>query len=231
MPVEPETGSSAILFDLDGTLLDTPNAIAEHFAAAAETVTGAHPGVEAARRLVGRPLPEMAAALSGSDPDSAVAQAVSEEYLSRYRELIVPKAADLLFPGVLDGLARLAAAGLALAVVTSKKHSSAELILDAAGLRAGFGAVVGADDVTHPKPHRDSADLALARLGLPAAGPAGAVVGDTAADIELATGLGIFSVGVTYGVFTANQIAAAAPDHIAPTFDDVVRILLLRHRK
>ncbi len=226
-----ENPSSAVLFDLDGTLLDTPSAIAEQFAAAVEAVTGADPGIEAARRLVGRPLSEMAATLSGSAVDSATAQAVSDEYSTRYREVIVPKAADLLFQGVLGGLARLADAGLVLAVVTSKRHASAELILDSAGIRDHFGAVVGADDVEHPKPHRASGDLALRTLGLADAGPAGAVIGDTAADIGLGDALGTFTVGVTYGVYSSSQIAATAPDHIAHTFDDVVHTLLTRNRK
>ncbi|WP_084530518.1 HAD family hydrolase [Nocardia miyunensis] len=226
-----ETPSSAVLFDLDGTLLDTPGAIAEQFASAVEAVTGVDPGVAAARRLVGRPLLEMAAGLSGSSTDSVIAQLVSEEYLTRYRELIVPKAADLLFAGVLGGLGRLADADLALAVVTSKKHASAELILESAGIRDAFAAVVGADDVEYPKPHRASGDLALTTLGLAEAGPAGAVVGDTASDIELGDALGAFTVGVTYGVCSTHQIASAAPDHVAHTFDDVVDTLLIRNRK
>lgn len=226
-----ETPTSAVLFDLDGTLLDTPGAIAEQFARAVETVTGVDPGIGAARRLVGRPLPEMAATLSGAPADSGTAQAVSDEYLTRYRELIVPKAADLLFPGVVGGLARLAAAGLALAVVTSKKHASAELILESAGIRDVFAAVVGADDVEHPKPHRASGDLALATLGLADVGPAGAVIGDTAADIELGDALGAFTVGVTYGVYSTHQIVSAAPSYVAHTFYDVVDTLLIRNRK
>lgn len=234
MPVEKistEIASSAVLFDLDGTLLDTPGAIAEQFASAVETVTGVNPGIDAARRLVGRPLSEMAAALSGSAVESATAQAVSDEYVARYREVIVPAAAGLLFPGVRGGLARLADAGLALAVVTSKKHASAELILESAGIRDDFAAVVGADDVEYPKPHRASGDLALATLGLADAGPAGAVIGDTSADIELGDALGTFTIGVTYGVYSAYQITSTAPDHVAHTFDDVVRTLLTRHRK
>ncbi|MQY22241.1 HAD family hydrolase [Nocardia macrotermitis] len=226
-----ETPSSAVLFDLDGTLLDTPGAIAEQFVLAVEAVTGVDPGVGVARRLVGRPLLEMAAELSGSPADSATAQRVSEEYLTRYREVIVPEAADLLFPGVVGGLGRLADAGLALAVVTSKKHASAELILQSAGIRDAFAAVVGADDVDQPKPHRASGDLALSTLGLTEAGAGGAVVGDTAADIGLGDALGTFTVGVTYGVCTTGQIASATPDHVAHTFYDVVDTLLLRHRK
>ncbi|RDI53407.1 HAD family hydrolase [Nocardia mexicana] len=222
------TQRSALLFDLDGTLLDTPRAIAEQMSLAVEAVTGVRPEVEAARALIGAPLERMAGSLSGTDPDSPTAQAISADYVTRYRDLIVPKAADLLFSGVRGGLERLARNGFALAVVTSKKHHSAELILDAAGIRELFEAVVGEDDVDHPKPHRDSADAALAALGLEAAGPGGAVVGDTAADIGLGSAIGTFTVGVTYGVYSTYQITAAAPDSVAHTFDDVTRIVLAR---
>ncbi|MFC9996877.1 HAD family hydrolase [Nocardia sp. NPDC127526] len=226
MPVE--SAHSAALFDLDGTLLDTPRAIAEQFAIAVERVTGVHPGEEAARRLIGAPLEKMAAALSGSDPESATAQSISEEYLTRYRELIVPKAADLVFAGVREGLERLTHQGFALAVVTSKRHHSAELILEAAGIRDLFAAVVGADDVSHPKPHRESADVALELLDRADAGPAGAVIGDTAADIGLGSAIGAFTVGVTYGVYSTEQISMATPDFIAHTFGDVTRAVLGR---
>lgn len=226
-----ESARSAVLFDLDGTLLDTPRAIAEQMSLAVEAVTGVLPELETARALIGAPLEQMAGALSGTEPDSPTAQQVSADYLTRYRELIVPKAADLLFPGVRGGLERLARSGLALAVVTSKKHHSAELILDAAGIREQFEAVVGADDVAHPKPHRDSADAALAILGLPHAGPSGAVVGDTAADIGLGSAIGAFTVGVTYGVGSTYQIASASADFVAHTFDDAIRAVLLRNGK
>ncbi|MEV0248939.1 HAD family hydrolase [Nocardia sp. NPDC050712] len=223
-----DAAHSVLLFDLDGTLLDTPRAIAEQFSIAVEQVTGVHPGEEAARRLIGAPLERMAGALSGTDPDSPTAQAVSAEYLTRYRELIVPKAADLLFPGVRAGLERLTRHGFVPAVVTSKRHESAELILAAAGIRELFAVVVGADEVAHPKPHRASADVALAALGRPDTGPHGAVVGDTAADIGLAVALGVFGIGVTFGVYSHEQIIAAAPDFIAHSFDDVTGALLRR---
>ncbi|WP_067546248.1 HAD family hydrolase [Nocardia crassostreae] len=223
-----ETAHAAVLFDLDGTLLDTPRAIAEQFAIAVERVTGVHPGEEAARRLIGAPLEKMAGSLSNTDPESATAQSISEEYLTRYRELIVPKAADLVFDGVREGLERLACNGFELAVVTSKRHHSAELILKAAGIRELFAAVVGADDVSHPKPHRESADVALAALGRSEVGAAGAVVGDTAADIGLGTAIGAFTVGVTYGVYSVEQITTTTPDFIAHSFADVARAVLAR---
>ncbi|WP_280378377.1 HAD family hydrolase [Nocardia wallacei] len=223
-----ESARSAVLFDLEGTLMDTPRAVAEQMSLAVEAVTGVLPELATARALIGAPLAQMAGALSGTEPDSTTAQRVSADFRTRYRELIVPKAADLLFPGVRGGLERLARSGLVLAVVTSKKRQGAELLLAAAGIREQFAAVVGADDVTHPEPHRDSADAALAILGLSDAGPSGAVVGDTAADIGLGAAIGAFTVGVTYGVGTTYQIASAPADYVAHTFDDAIRAVLLR---
>ncbi|MFI9508903.1 HAD family hydrolase [Nocardia sp. NPDC052566] len=223
-----EATRSALLFDLDGTLLDTPRAIAEQMSAAVESITGVHPGLDAARRLIGAPLERMAGTLSGTDPESATAQAISADYVARFRELIVPKAAGLLYPGVGHGLDRLANAGLILTIVTSKKHESAELILAAAGIRDHFAVVIGADDVAHPKPHRDSADAALRGIGLTDVGPAGAVIGDTSGDIGLGKAIGAFTIGVGYGVYSADEIAATTPDFLAHHFDDVTRTVLTR---
>lgn len=222
---------SALLFDLDGTLLDTPRAIAEQMTAAVEAVTGRRPDPARARGLIGAPLEQLAGTLVDSDPESELTRSVCAEYLTRYRELIVPKAADLLFPGVRTGLERLTEAGFVLAIVTSKKHHSAELILEAADIRAPFAAVIGVDDVDRPKPHRDSADAALRALALPDIGAGGAVIGDTASDIGLGRAIGAYTVGVGYGVYSAEQIAATAPDVIAADFDDVTRALLLRNGK
>lgn len=219
---------SLLLFDLDGTLLDTPRAIMKQMSLAVESVTGQRPDPERTRQLIGTPLEHMAGVLSDSPSDSLTAQSISAEYQSRYREIIVPEAEELVFPEVREGLERLVGVGLILTIITSKKHDSADLILKAAGLREHFTVVVGADDVAHPKPHCDSANAALAAVGRTDVGPCGAVIGDTMSDIALGKAIGALTIGVTYGVLTASQIASAAPDVIAHTFDEVTRSVLIR---
>ncbi|SIR88440.1 HAD family hydrolase [Williamsia sterculiae] len=220
--------SAVALFDLDGTLLDTPRAIVEQMGAAVEDVIGRRPDPVHTRRLIGSPLERMAAALGGHDETADVTARIAAGYLNRYRETIVPAAPELLFPGVRDGLTRLREAGVVSAVVTSKKHHSAEIILESAGIREYFAAVVGADDVEYPKPHRASGDRALGALGRTRVGPADSVIGDTASDIGLGVALGARTIAVTYGVATVDELTAARPDALADHFDRVIDLLLLQ---
>jgi phosphoglycolate phosphatase len=115
-----------------------------------------------------------------------------------------------------------------LAIVTSKVHHSADAILASAGIRDYFKVVVGADDVAHPKPHRDSVDVALRGLGHTDIGRYGAVIGDTDSDIGLGKAVGAFTIGVTYGVFTIARILASQPDALAHTFDEATNAVLTR---
>lgn len=219
---------SLVLLDLDGTLLDTPRAIVEQMSLAVDAVTGALPDRQRVHDLVGAPLEHMAGTLSDSAPDSPTARAITLDYQARYRELIVPKAEELVFPGVRDGLDQLGEAGLVLAIVTSKVHDSAEAILTAAGIRDYFRVLVGADDVAHPKPHRDSADVALRAVGRTDIGRYGAVIGDTGSDIGLGKAISAFTIGVTYGVSTTARILASQPDALAHTFGDATNAVLTR---
>lgn len=214
-----------VLFDLDGTLLDTPRAIASELAAAVGDATGTALSEEAARRLIGLPLDVMVARLAPGATLPERAEAVAE-YRRRFRERIVPAAASLLYPGVLDGVAQLKDAGLSLAVVTSKYHDSAVAILDAAGICDAFSVVVGADDVQHPKPHAEHALQALRALGRDA--DVSAVVGDTAHDVQMARAAGMHCVGLDHGVDPAETLWAAGA-HDVLSHLDALTLLLLDH--
>ncbi|MCB5178959.1 HAD family hydrolase [Streptomyces antimicrobicus] len=225
-------GLRLAVFDLDGTLVDTPRAIVETFEAAFAAmrtgtgpergpgVPGPTPGPEAIRATIGMPLERAwATLLDLPAADPRVAEGV-EQYLRLFRELVLPRSRDLLFPGVVEGLDALRAAGFTLAVATSKFYASADALLTAAGLRELFAEVIGADQVTHPKPHPESGELVLARLGVPAG--AAVMVGDTTHDLLMARAAGMRSVAVTYGIHSAALLAGAEPTWVAGTFDEVV---------
>lgn len=212
------------IFDLDGTLMDSPKAIVRTFAAAFEAM-GVEPRDPAdVRATIGLPLERAFADLLGvSRDDARVAEGVAR-YQEAFRTAVLPRAAELVFPGVAEGLAELRRQGITLAVATSKVHASADALLGAAGLRDCFTVLVGADDVTHPKPHPESGLTILTRC---AAGPERAVmVGDTHHDLLMARAAGIRSVAVTYGVHTRSALAAAAPSRIADSFEEVVAHLV-----
>lgn len=229
MTVEPhEVPRAAVLFDLDGTLLDTPQAITRELINAVRQITGRTQPPELVASLVGRPLPMVCARLTGTSTDSPLTQQVIAAYRDAYRTRIIPAASDLVFPGVRSGLARLTEHGAALAVVTSKEHASAETILQAAGLGSWFRAVVGVDDTEHPKPHPASVRKAIALIG---ATPAATVmVGDTEHDILAGQAVPVSTVAVTYGVGLPSRLVRLRPTAVASTFDDAVTHSLMYAR-
>ncbi|MBV2357337.1 HAD-IA family hydrolase [Streptomyces sp. J2-1] len=227
LPAAPGGGAVTtrlVLFDLDGTLIDTPNAIVNTF-----TDTFASLGIhgitaDAIRSTIGRPLAEAFAHLVGLPTTAAQVEAAVERYQVLYRERIVPQARTLLYSGVAEGLARLGSNGMILGVATSKFTASAEALLAAAGIRDHFDMVVGADAVTQPKPAPDAGLLIAAELGHH---PSRAVmVGDTTHDVFMAHNANMRSIAVTYGIHTPAQLEAARPTWMEQTFPAAVDRIL-----
>jgi phosphoglycolate phosphatase len=143
-----------------------------------------------------------------------------KSYQALFKELVLPRAQSLVFPGVAQGLAALRGQGIALAVATSKFYASADALLTAAGLRDHFTVVVGADQVTEPKPHPEIGLLIMDRLGVPA--ERAVMVGDTTHDLRMARAAGMRSIAVTYGVHGVHELRSSEPTWVADTFDDVM---------
>ncbi|MEV8603901.1 HAD-IA family hydrolase [Streptomyces griseoviridis] len=212
------------MFDLDGTLVDSPRAIVEAFTAAFEAMGRAPRDPAAVRATIGLPLERaFADLLEVERDDPSVAEGVAR-YQEAFRTVVLPRARSLVFPGVAEGLARLRGQGIVVTVATSKFHASADALLSAAGLREHITTLVGADDVSRPKPHPESGQLILGRLD---ARPEHAVmVGDTTHDLKMATAAGLASVAVTYGVHGRAELKSAAPTHVADTFPQAVEQIL-----
>ncbi|MEV7277179.1 HAD family hydrolase [Streptomyces sp. NPDC093111] len=197
---------SAVLFDLDGTLLDTPSAIADTLRA-----TLAERGRSASdarlRATIGRPLAASFAELTDLPEDHPEVHASVDLFRRLFREQAVPRARELVFPGVRALLEELRDGGHQIAIVTSKIRPSAEELLKPAGLYDLFHAVVCHGMAERGKPHPDLALLAARRLGR---GPeACVVVGDAVDDMRMARSAGMRAVGVTYGVAAEEALADA----------------------
>ncbi|KUN75280.1 HAD family hydrolase [Streptomyces griseoruber] len=213
----------AVVFDLDGTLADTPAAIrrllvrvcAEHDRAVAP---------EEAASTVGIPLEEAFGRLLGTAPDAAR----TGRAVARYRELfdaeVLGMGTRLLHPDVPEGLARLRDAGIALAVATAKVSRSARALLHALRIDAYFPVVIGHDMVSRGKPHPESGLAAARALGVPPDGCA--YVGDTVGDMRMAVAAGMRPVAVGYGVGGRDALAAVPGTTVCDTFPDVVAHLL-----
>lgn len=215
------TGLAA--FDLDGTLVDTPRAIVAAFTAAFGAMGVVAPAAAAIRATIGLPLQQAFGDLLRVAPDDPQAALGVEHYQAVFRELVLPEAATLVFPGVADGLAALRAEGVTLAVATSKFQANAEALLAAAGLLDHFQLVVGADRVTRPKPDPEMGLLVLRELGFPAG--RAVMVGDTTHDLLMAAAAGMRSIGVTYGVHSVPELRSAGPTWLAESFDEVLGCL------
>lgn len=122
-----------------------------------------------------------------------------------------------------ETLARLAAHGYPMALVTNKPTPFVAPLLAALGIGDYFSLVIGGDDVTEKKPHPAPLYLVLGKLGLRAHELL--FVGDSRNDIQAAQGAGCPSVGFTYGYNYGESIALSHPDRVLERFADLLPAL------
>jgi phosphoglycolate phosphatase len=203
----------AIIFDLDGTLIDTPRGIVESFTVALQTMGLESIDPLAIRATIGLPLDVAFSNLLSVERDHQSVQQSIVLYQTSFRDIVLPKAKDLIFPGVAKGLEVLKSKGLLLAVATSKVSKSAEALLKAAGLWDYFDFVICADHVKNPKPHPEMGLLVMQKLGvLP---EHSIMVGDTTHDIFMANDSGMRSIAVSYGIHSIDKLNVAFTTWIA----------------
>jgi phosphoglycolate phosphatase len=209
----------ALLFDLDGTLVDTPQAIVDVMQATLKALGRAPLPPQEIRDTIGMPLPTSLAQLLGT---GAGAGEAVEIYRTLWHAQVTPRIPQLIYPGVREGIAQLRAAGLRLAVVTGKSQEGADGTVALAGFKEQMEVVLGYTSVARGKPAPDLALEALRRLQLT---PADAlVVGDSELDIQMAVSAGIRAIAVTYGAQSREQLQGAT--WFAQSFAEVVRIVL-----
>lgn len=198
--------AGAVLFDLDGTLVDTPGGMTQVLRAVLRE-TGREVADDRLRATVGRPLAASFAGLLGLPADHRdVGRAVGRAR-ELFTETVIPTARDLVFPGVPELLARLREQGRPLAIVTSKVRTSAEELLGATGLADAFDTLSCHGMAARGKPHGDLALLAAAALDTPPGRCV--VVGDAVDDMSMARAAGMTGYGVDYGVATEGELRTA----------------------
>ena len=217
---QPPSRLRAVIFDLDGTLVDTPAAIVATARAAARRPLADEALIRAA---IGLPLELALARVLGLEPGAAEVQAAIERYRLLWRAEVGPHLGSLVYPGVRDGLLALRERGLRLGVATGKAQAGADQSIDQAGLRLCLDVVAGHDRVPRPKPHGDLALLVLRELFVHAS--QAVVVGDSALDVAMAHAAGVRSIAVTYGAQSESELRAARPTWLARSFPEVVATL------
>lgn len=153
---------AAILFDMDGLLLDTERLIRDAMVAVMADLGFAMTGDDYAT-LIGRPEPASRAIMQARFGQGLDYDAMRAAVRHRIRNEWGP--VRPLKPGAADLLTQVNALRIPAAVVTSSEQALARAHLGHAGLLSGFAAIIGCDDVAHGKPHPDPYLTAAARLG------------------------------------------------------------------
>jgi len=193
-----------VVFDWDGTLLDSAGAIVNAIQAACRDLDLPVPDKARASHVIGLGLAD---AMRHAVPDLAPEnyQAMVDRYRFHY---LSGDHALTLFDGVPAMLARLHAAGHVLAVATGKSRLGLERALDHSGLRPYFSASRCADEC-HSKPHPQMLEELMAEFGTPAS--ATVMIGDTSHDLLMAQNAGVGALAVTYGAHPHDHLLEYSP--------------------
>jgi pyrophosphatase PpaX len=210
--------SRVVLFDLDGTLIDSGAIILASMRHAAETVLERRIPDEELMAAVGGP--GLVAQMRELDPER------TDELVRVYREHNEPLHEELqACAGVLDVLPELTRRGARLGIVTAKRLPTVRLAFDVIPeLEPHFDVVVGAEDTERHKPHPDPILEALERLE--AEPRETAYVGDSPFDVQAAKAAGVLAVAVTWGrIHDEQRLARERPDAIVHNAEELLAAL------
>jgi pyrophosphatase PpaX len=206
-----------VLFDLDGTLIDSGEIILSSFRHATRTV-------------LEREIPDevLAAAVGGSniyDQMRAFDEQRVEELVRVYREHNEPLHDDLVaFGGIERVLERLKSEGRQLGIVTAKRRRTVDLAFAILPIERYFDAVVTAEQTEHHKPHPEPVLTALERLGSKPADAA--FVGDSPFDMGAGKAAGVFTVAVSWGkIHPVERLLDAGADTVVHSPDELLDVL------
>ncbi|MDQ4029760.1 MAG: HAD-IA family hydrolase [Actinomycetota bacterium] len=207
-----------VLFDLDGTVIDSGPIIVASMRHAARTVLGRDVEQDVLTAAVGGP--GLVAQMRLLDEERV------DELVRVYREHNEPLHSELqACEGILDVLQDLKAEGRRLGIVTAKRRATVALAFEVLpDLEPLFDVVVGADETERHKPHPDPILHALEELRANA--DTAAYVGDSPFDVAAAKAAGVFAVAVTWGgIHGEPRLTAEHPDAIVDTAEELRGVL------
>jgi HAD superfamily hydrolase (TIGR01509 family) len=202
----------AVLFDVDGTLVNSAEMFVQGLGDAFEKYAGIRPPREEILALMGVPLAKQLELYQKEKPSQEQLEEMIGYAIERYA---VHEHHETLFDAAVETLRLCDQCGLKTALVTSKNAEELEGFLKRFPGAEFVHTTVCASDVHHPKPAPDSAVLACQKLGV---SPSEAVfIGDSVYDMRCARSAGISSVAVTYGAAQRHALEAENPDLLIDT--------------
>lgn len=213
-----------VIFDCDGTLVDSQHMIVAAMSDAFVSEGLAAPAREHVVSVVGLSLDYAVARLVPDGRDLALVDRLSEAYKEAFRaRRLGPDHAEPLYDGVREALERLALReDVVLGIATGKSRRGLDAVLEREGIARHFHTIQTAD--LHPsKPHPSMIFAAMSETD---AAPADTVmIGDTTFDIEMAHGAGASSIGVAWGYHPADALRAAGAHQITADCAELERAL------
>jgi len=212
----------AVLFDLDGTLLDTTEAIMSSLRYTLERFTGKQLDLSEIRPVMGLPLADIFTVLTPGRVQEAC-DAYVEHNIRVHKDLVKP------YPGVLRTIETLTRRGIKRGLVTSKRRKTALLGLEIAGLTGAFDATVCWGETAKAKPDPEPVLLALKLLGMLDAPSEVIFVGDSPWDVRaaknapaLVPGLRMTTAAVTYGATATEVLQKENPDYLLNSITELL---------
>jgi pyrophosphatase PpaX len=212
-----KTSIDTILFDLDGTLINTNELI---IASYLHTLNTFYPQQFTRKHIVplmGMRLDETFLKLVENGPLDKLTETYREHNLAHHEEYVYA------FDGVVDTVDALYEQGYKLAIVTTKRRSSVELGLKITGLEPYFTTIVTLDDVQHAKPDPEPVLTALDQLGSSAA--SAVMVGDSQYDIKAGQNAGVMTAAVAWTIRGKAHLAQFNPDFMVEKMPDLLDIV------
>jgi phosphoglycolate phosphatase len=212
-----------LIFDLDGTLIDSRLDLAHAVNAARARMSKGPLPHEQIFSFVGNGAPVLIQRAMGPDASEDDVRSALEFFLDYYRHHALDH--TLLYAGVAESLARMYRAGLRLAVLTNKPVRTSRRILEGLGVGSFFFQVYGGNSFEHRKPHRIGIDTLRAEVDVPAADTW--MVGDSYVDVQTARNAGVASCGVTWG-FQPESFREFPPDILIDRMEDLAERVITR---
>jgi phosphoglycolate phosphatase len=222
-PITPRNAIHAVIFDLDGTLIDTASEIAVALNLTLAELGRAALAKKDVENLIGRGVHSMVErALRQVGAGDTDIEAAVERFEGHYARTVGTEAE--LFPGVLAGLQLLRERGYKLSVVTNKPRYFTERLLERLAVNGFFAGLVTGDDGIRRKPHGDMLDAACRTMGSLTA--ASLMIGDSDNDVLAARNAGCPVWCVPYGYNEGRGADTLACDRLVATVEEAARLLL-----
>ena len=219
----------AIIFDLDGTLVDNTKIVVETYMVALKRLGRVPPSFETIAKLGGLSVKETAKALGLS---GKLVEKMDVLFWEIFPQILKTKClCSSLFPGIPELLSFLSSQGVKMGIVTSNRVENARYIVKATNIDSHFPVIIGYDSIDEPKPSPQPLRLAIEGLSIPENDVSPKTVwfvGDSATDVQTAHNANVFAVAIPHQS-RLNSVLDANPDLLLASALDLLSYLTREH--